>query len=346
LGDLIVYYVSGHGFGHASRSIELIRALVDKQPELQIAVKTAAPAWLFEGVPGAAYERFDADVGLIQTDSVTIDVAGTAARAALFYRDFDRRADSEASWLRTVRARLVIGDIPPLAHAAAARAGVASVAVGNFTWDWIYDAYAAFERDAPGVVETIRDAYRQCTHALRLPLHGGFATVPRITDIPLIARRSTRNRADTHRLLSIPDDHPSVLASFGAYGLDLPFDDIARREGLTVISSPTAPPAALAYEDLVAAADVVVSKPGYGIVSECVANDRPLLYTSRGQFIEYDVFVAEMPRLLRCRFMPQDDLRSGRWRTHVDALLAQAPPPERARVDGADVAADLILKLM
>ena len=343
---MIVFYISGHGFGHASRGIELIRALVRKQLELHILVKTAAPAWLFEGLPGLTYEALEADVGLIQTDSVTIDVAETAARAARFYRDFDRRADAEAAALRAARTRLVIGDVPPLAYAAAARAGVPSIAVSNFTWDWIYEAYATFERDAPGVIQTIRDAYRQCTHALRLPMHGGFATVARITDIPLIARRSTRGRVDTRRTLNIPDDRPFVLASFSGYGLDLPFDDIARREHLTIISSPTAPPAPLSYEDLVAAADLVISKPGYGIVSECVANGAPLLYTSRGRFAEYDVFVAEMPRVLRCRFVPQDDLRSGHWRTHIEALLAQPAPPERTPIDGAEIAAKLILDLM
>jgi len=55
------------------------------------------------------------------------------------------------------------------------------------------------------------------------------------------------------------------------------------------------------------------------------------------------VFVAEMPRVLRCRFMPQDDMRAGRWREHIDALLAQSDPPERARIDGAEVAAGLVL---
>ena len=339
---VIAYYISGHGFGHASRSIELIRALVQKSPELRVTVKTAAPGWLFDGVPGVTHVPFEADVGLVQTDSVTIDVAETASRAARFYRDFDRRADVEAASLRSAGTRLVIGDIPPLAHAAAARAGLSSFAVGNFTWDWVYSAYEAFEHDAPGVIQTIANAYRECSHALRLPLHGGFATVPHVTDIPLIARRSTRDKADIRRRLGIPDDRRSVLSSFGAYGLDLPFAEIARREGLTVISSPAAPPPPLVYEDLVAAVDVVVSKPGYGIVSECVANGTPLLYTSRGQFVEYDVFVAEMPRLLSCRFMPQDDLRQGRWRAHIEALLAHPAPPQRARVDGADVAADII----
>ena len=57
---------------------------------------------------------------------------------------------------------------------------------------------------------------------------------------------------------------------------------------------------AFAIEDLVRAADVVVTKPGYGIISEAIANDAALLYTSRGRFVEYDVLVKEMPRYLRC----------------------------------------------
>ena len=40
-------------------------------------------------------------------------------------------------------------------------------------------------------------------------------------------------------------------------------------------------------------------------MSECVANRTPLLYTSRGVFREYDLFVSEMPRYLRCRFIDQ-----------------------------------------
>ena len=44
----------------------------------------------------------------------------------------------------------------------------------------------------------------------------------------------------------------------------------------------------------------MVTKPGYGIISECIANDTALLYTSRGDFREYPVLVKEMPKYLRC----------------------------------------------
>src|SRR4051812_46422011 len=172
----ITFYISGHGFGHASRSIELIRALVDRQPALDVTVKTSAPRWMFDdaGIRGLEYEPCETDVGMTQGDSLTIDIADTVKRAARFYLDLDERVAREAEALRRSKTAIVLGDIPPLAHAAAAVAGIRSVAVGNFTWDWIYERYDEFERDAPGIVDIIRGAYARAIAALRLPMHGGF----------------------------------------------------------------------------------------------------------------------------------------------------------------------------
>ena len=175
----IVFYVSGHGFGHASRSIELIRALLTRRPDARVVVRTAAPRRLFTAMadapaPTVDVQALEADTGIVQVDSLRLDEEETARQAARFHATFDRRVAGEADLLQRERADVVIGDIPPLAFAAAARAGVPSVAVGNFTWDWIYSIYPAFDRLAPDVIPAIRRAYATTTHALRLPLHGGF----------------------------------------------------------------------------------------------------------------------------------------------------------------------------
>ena len=53
----IVFYVSGHGFGHASRTIEVINAMLAKRPEtraariLEIATKAARNERANEWVP-------------------------------------------------------------------------------------------------------------------------------------------------------------------------------------------------------------------------------------------------------------------------------------------------------
>jgi hypothetical protein len=345
---VIAVYISGHGLGHASRTIELIEVLTSRQPDLEVIIRTSAHSWVFDRVrsPTVDVQAFQADTGIAQIDSLRLDEDLTAGQAAAFYADFDRRSEAEAAFLQRAGADVVVGDIPPLAFASAHLARLPSVAVSNFTWDWIYAYYPRFATLAPGVIDTIARAYSVATLGLRLPFHGGFTSLASVThDVPFIARRSNRDPAETRHLLGLDGKRPFILASFGGYGVALPFEQLAKSD-LTVLAPPTYAPAGLRYEDLVAAADVVVSKPGYGIVSECVANETPLLYTSRGNFAEYEVMVAEMPRFLRCRFFEQEDLLSGNWRAAIDGLLAQPPPPERPATNGADTVADWILELV
>jgi UDP:flavonoid glycosyltransferase YjiC (YdhE family) len=347
---VIVFYISGHGFGHASRDLELIRALMARRPDARIIVRTAITARWFADLAaehGAELQPVEVDTGLVQIGSLRIDEDETAREAARFYAGFDSHVDREAAVIRSLGADLVIGDIPPLAFAAAARAGVPSVALSNFTWDWIYSIYPAFDRLAPDVLPAIRRAYAAATHALRLPLYGGFEPMAAVTeDVPFIARQSARDPRATRRALGLADDRPVVLPYFGAYGVNLPLDRVARLGRFELIDPERSLPGGFFYEDLVAAADVVVTKPGYGIVSECVANGAALLYTSRGRFAEYDVFVEEMPNVLRCRYISQEDLLAGRWAEAIEALLAQPAPPHQPRIDGADVAADKIMNLV
>lgn len=362
----LVFYISGHGFGHATRDIEVINHILQARPDIRIVVRTAVPHWFLAHSIRGPFELQPAetDTGMAQIDSLTIDLPQTLRRARAFYAGFAARADEEARVLDGLAPAAVVGDIPPLAFAAAARAGVPGIALANFTWDWIYGAYGEFRGDGAATLATIRGAYARATLALRLPFAGGFEPMAPVTrDIPLVARQSRLGRVRAREALGLNGDRPIVLASFGGHGTALPFERIARDNGVTLVltshETGDAPPAqdhlrwfelsdlaagGIRYEDLVAAADVVVSKPGYGIVSECIANGTALLHTSRGHFIEHDVFVAEMPRVLRSRSIAQEDLRGGRWREPIDGLLGQPAPPGVMDTNGASIAAELILE--
>jgi hypothetical protein len=365
----IVFYVSGHGFGHASRIIEVIHALLEARPDVSIAVRTSAPRRLFERTLDTSVEFFDVqcDTGMAQTDSLHVDEAESISRARAFHDRLSEKAAGEAVYLKRSGAGLVVGDIPPLAFAAAAEAGLASVAIGNFTWDWIYEGCAG---EVPGgLIRAIRDAYRTVTLALRLPMAGGFAGLERLTrDIPFIARHSRRESAEVRRWLEIPEGKTVLLMSFGGYGLaglntaalsnlgdyaivttDFPTQGnaINPAPGLICLSEQRLYGDGYRYEDLVRASDVVVTKPGYGIISECIANDTAILYTSRGRFPEYDVLVREMPNYLRAQFIEQDDLRAGQWAPALEKLLSSSKsastPTRKPDTNGAQVAAENIL---
>jgi L-arabinokinase len=374
LAQAIVFYVSGHGFGHAARSIEVINAILAKRPETRVGVRTSAPRWLFDlTVKGkVTYSTLECDTGVVQIDALALDEADSIRRAAAFHSDLVTRAASETRVLRELGAGLIVGDIPPLAFAVGASAGIASVALGNFTWDWVYADYPRV-RLAPSLLPAIRTAYSRASMGLRLPMSGGWENISNVKDIPFIARHATKTREEVCKALKLPTDRPLILASFGGYGLpSLETEALAKFKKYTVINTMSAPmgrakkdtPTAerkgslvnvnveamydigVRYEDLVGAADAVVTKPGYGIVSECIANDTAILYTPRGHFPEYEVLVDEMPKHQRAALIGHDDLFAGKWESHLDKLLAQPKPKKKPETNGADVAADILLKAL
>jgi L-arabinokinase len=374
---VLAWYISGHGFGHAARDIEVLNVLGARRPDVRIVVRTSAPRWIFDLTLTRTidWQPLDGDTGVVQIDSLRVDEGETVRRACRFYEGFDARVNAEAAWLRSNAVRLAIGDIPPLAFAAARAAGVPAIALGNFTWDWIYEGYREWIPDGSRFIDEIRAAYAGADIALRLPMHGGFGMFRRIVDLPFIARRTSREPHDVRRALDLPIGTPLVLLSFGGYGLArIDLGRIATLREYVVVTTadvganrradqPHASDIAslpanvrmideqrlyangLRYEDIVAAVDVVITKPGYGIISECIANDTALLYTSRGHFVEYDVLVREMPRWLRCGFISNEDLLAGNWQDALDRVMAEPRPPERPSVDGAARATEMIEQL-
>ena len=360
----VFFYISGHGFGHASRQIEIINAFGRLRPDADIVIRTTAPRWLFEKTADVAMTllSIETDTGVVQIDSLHLDEQATVERASAFYAELPARAAADADLLRSRDARFVVSDAPPLACAAAAVAGLSSVVVSNFTWDWIYEAYA-HAGCADGMLDAIRAAYRQSAGAWRLPMHGGFATFQSILDVPFVARHARRDRPHVRKILGLPPETTLALTSFGGYGvhesylstLDCLRDcEVVVTVGIGVETAWRPSPgvhlvrekdlyaAGVRYEDLVSAVDVVVTKPGYGIIAECVANATAILYTDRGHFAEYDVLVREMPRFLRCEYIDHEALFAGQWRDALRRLLSSPPPPERPPTDGAEVVATMI----
>lgn len=347
---VVVFYVSGHGFGHASRAIEVVNALIDRRPDVHVIIRSSVAPWLVSRTAraGVTLSAVEVDTGVVQLDSLHLDAAASIARAEAFMATLDSRVAAEVAFLREQQAALTVSDLPALGIAAAAAAGIPAIASGNFTWDWIYEHYDGGAK----VARQIGDVYSHTTLALRMPMWGGFEAMPDIRDIPFVARRSRRDPLEVRDALGIPRDRRVVLTSFGGYGVEgIDSSALARMSGYHVLVPGMIDESAMygrgyRYEDLVRAVDVVVTKPGYGIISECLANDTALLYTSRGDFREYQVLVDAMPQFLRCGFIDHADLFAGRWAAHLNALLAQPEPPTRPATNGAEVAADILLSIL
>jgi len=130
----ILYYISGHGFGHAVRAQQVIRALSALRPNLRLHIRTTAPQWIFHN-PSAAidYSHQAIDAGLVQADSLDMDLTATMAACRAIYANPQPLIDQELDFIATKEIELVVSDTPPLAFEIAAQASVPSVSITNFT---------------------------------------------------------------------------------------------------------------------------------------------------------------------------------------------------------------------
>ncbi len=352
----VAFYITGHGFGHATRMGAVAMALAPRVPDLRITVVSTIPQWLVDlnFPPGTTLRGRELDVGVMQLDSIRLDQAATLRAYGRLLEALPRLIREEVEWLRRDAVDLVVADIPPAAFPIARAAGVPGVGITNFTWDWIYADYVRSHPAFADLVDRIREAYAEGDCLLRLPFHGPCDAFRCIRDIPLIARPARRSRAEARALLGLDASRPVVLLSFGGFeiqGIDL--ERVERLDDYLFLT--TQPPPrplrnvrlvqlmnGLRYPDLVAQADAVITKPGYGIVSECLANRTRMLYTSRGEFAEYGPLVAGLERFAVSAFLSNDDLLAGNWQSALEALLRRPAVWPEILVNGAEVAAGLL----
>jgi hypothetical protein len=354
----ILYYITGHGFGHAVRSNQVIRRLLELRPDLKVHVRTTAPAWLFvDPLARIIHSPQSMDVGVVQKDSLDMDLDETLRACQALRAGISRTIDRELSFIRENRIELISGDIPPLCFEIASRANIPSVAISNFIWSWIYRAYT---KEYPGFVPLIDEMegfYSKATLALTLPYSCDMEIFPTREPIPWIARTSSLTKEEARAKFGLPGSAPIVLLSFGGLGLQrlslgnvkrlrkfffIATDDAHRQDGNLLVL----PNMQHHYEDLLRAADVIVTKPGYGIVADAISHKVSVLYTDRGDFPECRFLVQALNELATAEFIAQDELLSGAIGDHLERLLLKRPNWPQVSLDGATVAAERILSLL
>lgn len=354
----ILYYITAHGYGHAVRSFQVIRTLKQRCPDAIVYVRSIVPEWLLnDSEQRVVYSRQALDVGIVQRDSLDMGLGETLVACQSLHQRRSILIQEELAFIEKHGIAVIVGDIPPLCFEIAARCGIPSVAIGNFSWSRIYRDYVSDYPQFLPLIESMEDSYRQATLALSLPYSCGMEVFPRSGVIPLVTRRSSLDKDEARKKFDLPMSATIVLLSFGGLGLarfspekllqqrDFFFvgtSDKPRREKNILFL----PQAQREYVDLVRACDAVISKPGYGISADIIAHRVPLLYTARGQFAEYPFLVRLLHAWATAAFISQEELIEGNLSPALQKLLEQSPNWPSVATDGAEISADRILNLI
>ncbi|KAG6649402.1 L-arabinokinase-like isoform X1 [Carya illinoinensis] len=352
---VFAYYVTGHGFGHATRVVEVVRHLILAGHDVHVV--TGAPEFVFTSEiqsPRLFIRKVLLDCGAVQADALTVDrlaslekysVTAVLPRASIL--------ETEVAWLNSIKADLVVSDVVPVACRAAADAGIRSVCVTNFSWDFIYAEYVM---DAGNhhrsIVWEIAEDYSHCEFLIRLP---GYCPMPAfrdVIDVPLVVRRLHRSRKEVRKELGIGEDVKLVILNFGGQPAGWNLKEEYLPSGwlcLVCGASDTQdlPPnfvklAKDAYTpDLMAASDCMLGKIGYGTVSEALAYKLPFVFVRRDYFNE-EPFLRNMLEYYQGGVeMIRRDLLTGHWKPYLERAISLKPCYEGG-INGGEVAAQIL----
>ncbi|KAM6550206.1 hypothetical protein CsatB_000014 [Cannabis sativa] len=352
---VFAYYVTGHGFGHATRVVEVVRHLIMAGHDVHVV--TAAPPFVFTSEiqsPRLFLRKVLLDCGAVQADALTVDrLASLEKYSQTAVAPRDSILATEVDWLNSIKADLVVSDVVPVACRAAADAGIRSVCVTNFSWDFIYAEYVmAAGHHHRSIVWQIAEDYSHCEFLIRLP---GYCPMPAfrdVIDVPLVVRRLHKSRKEVRKELGIEEDVKLAILNFGGQPAGWKLKEEFLPSGwlcLVCGASDTQelPPnfvklAKDAYTpDLIAASDCMIGKIGYGTVSEALAYKLPFVFVRRDYFNE-EPFLRNMLEYYQGGVeMIRRDLLTGHWAPYLKRAITLKPCYE-AGINGGEVAAHIL----
>ncbi|NLI83531.1 MAG: hypothetical protein GX443_17895 [Deltaproteobacteria bacterium] len=351
----IAYYITPHGFGHAVRSLEVIRHLLAASKDVRVIVVSDIPHFLVAENAGTEVivRRRRLDVGLVQEDSLRFDVEASLAALEDLFRNRSRLIQEEVEFLRRERVTTVVSDVAYLPFFAASQLGIPSIGLGNFSWDWVYEHFARKDPRWKPFVKWIREGYALCGLFLQLPMHCDCSVFPKRLEVPLVARKSRRSRRECKKALGLNESATVHLIAFAQLEFSPEAQErIGRMDHsaflfkkplrLSIPNGINLDRLPVSYPEAIAAADTVITKPGYGIAADCLANGIPMIYTDRGDFPEVPYLVEAMERHLPTVYIPLNDFLLGRWETALKRLQEEPRRLPALPADGAAVCAQVI----
>lgn len=334
----IAYFISPHGFGHAARAAAVMSALHAQEPTLHFEIFTRVPRWFFADSIGGAftYHSLLTDVGLAQENALNENIPQTLKRLREFFPFDQSRISNLAQRVTRLKCRAVLCDIAPLGIAVARAAGVPSILIENFTWDWIYAGYTRDDARLKKYAAYLRGIFRAANYHIQTEPVCAARACDLVTRP--VAREPRTAAKEIRARLAIPPRARVILITMGGTPsapqhafLDR-LTQIARvhfiipgnhrraekRDNLILLPHRSA----FYHPDLVHASDAVIGKAGYSTVAEAYRAGIPFGYISREKFREAKTMARFIETEMRGIEISATDFESGRWIAPLPDLLA------------------------
>lgn len=290
----VTYYISDYGYGHATRNVAIIRALLRKRNDLEIVIcHSYALEFLkqsFIGESRVFFRNLRTDVGYILKErSIEPNVKRLEAALSNHYKYKEPFIEREKLFYQEKGINAIITDISPLPIEAAFDAKIPSIGISNFTW---HTAYQGLIQQS--LLQLLQASYEKLSYFFAVAC-GKERYWGRVgnKNFGFYAREIDLNKVKAIREKVNPD-HNKTLVFFGlGMKMNISINELTLWNSLNcefIVSSNVdidlpnvtkIPEKEIESQNYIAAADIVITKAGWGTVSEAIAGKTPLLIIDR-----------------------------------------------------------------
>ena len=327
----IIFTITSHGLGHLTRMTEVIRELYVLYSNVEVIISTSINKnKIAAHLPSPfLYRAQDYEPGVVQTNCFEIDVKQTQKAYQIYFKERKSRLKDEEEFIKRHECLGLISDIPALPVRAAANVGIPAIGLSNFTWDWILTPIfngGHFEY----IIKQIENDYRSGKLHIQLPFGPDNSPFYHSEKAPIIARKAKLPKFEVKRRLNIPNSNSHRLVVVCPGGWDpinwesfhvkgcgafrfVMVGDLPITADSDCVHLPHELPYGLTFPDLVQAADILLAKPGYGIASECLLHNTPLVIIERPKFRETPYLIDAFRSYGPCFELSLNDFFAGDW---------------------------------
>lgn len=330
----LIAYISAHGFGHWAQTEPVLKQISRLRPDTEFVLRTSLPeqrlrAW--SDLPFKLVSDPPVEVGFIQKDALRENASATIEAVHDFHADWDGKVEREAVLLKELKGDMVLSNITPLAFLSAKKAGLRSVGLASLDW---HASYRKLLPSNDGALMQIAAAYEACDLLLELPLGMPKVAFPLRKSIDHIARTSADSKQAIRKKMGLDQQLKLALVLFGGtrfpdfsiellgripeWNFILP-DFYESKGGMPFNVHINSVDCDIA--DLMMASDVIVSKPGYGVIVEAWAAQKPLAYVPRSEFPEYPYLKQWLDEYAPALELDRERFVRGDWLEVLEALV-------------------------
>ncbi|WP_148630538.1 glycosyltransferase family protein [Bacillus sp. E214] len=316
----IAYYISDYGYGHASRSIAVIRELL-KDPKVSIIVcHSFAHNFIKSSIQNkrVTYKIIQTDIGyFLKENSIYPDKRLLFREYKSYLLDWETKVKEESDFLEINNVRLVISDISPLGIEAANKLSIPSIGISNFTW---YTAYQELIEEQD--LQPFKEAYQKMDHYFSL----AGSQEPwnsKVQDYGFFSRAIDEKEVNRIQQLINPTGNNNIV--FLGLGMKIDLDLL---ESLPIWDSPNVsfivstnvkvirenvyqvPIDYIETQNYIAASNLVISKAGWGMIGEALCSNTPLLLVNRQSMREDQNTIQYLKERNLCKTIEWDDFKS------------------------------------